>query len=356
MYINTSIFTTELTLVLIVCVIIYYLSILFWNNKAHRYFKKQSKGVQNISFTQTDIPTFGGLLLITNITICNIFQVTDSSSILLYSMILFALPMIIVSSIEDFYFNVSPYLRLLSIFISALLFLVFVDFTFPSIQIPYIDSLFENNWTRYIFYSLALTTLINGMNVIDGVNGLALSTSLAALISLALISFQIGDLLIYKVSVLISLFITVMILFNYPIGKIFLGDTGAYWLGWALGILLILFYGRNQYLPSWGAILICFYPCMEIIFSFFRKILIKNNPFYPDPNHIHLKLYFLLNKKIKNKFIANNLVMPLLSIFWLLPPMLALKNYNNLNLLVISIFICLFLYILIFLFLPKVKS
>jgi len=352
-----AIFSIELFFVILGSIFLHFFSILFWNKSLHNLFEKQKMGIQNIHVRDVAIPTFGGILLIATICIIIFIQSNNSVSILLYSMVVFSLPMIIFSVAEDFYFNIKPMVRFLSIIFSALLFLNFVAIEFPVIQIPHIENLINSNaFVKYIFFSFALTLIINGVNLIDGANGLAPLSSLSALVALSFISLHSNDALVFTVSILILLLLTVFIFFNYPMGIIFLGDTGAYWLGWSIGILIIVFYGRNPEISSWGAILIGFYPCMEVIFSFFRKILIGINPFYPDPNHIHLKLFFLLRRKFKNNFLANNLVLPILSPLWFLPPILALNFYNDITSIIICICACVFLYISIFIILSKVKA
>ena len=133
--------------------------------------------------------------------------------------------------------------------------------------------------------------------MIDGANGLS---GLSALISFFCI-FYIG--LIYDDSEIMnisSIFIFSLIgflLLNYPFGKIFLGDTGSYLIGFVIGALVIFIYGKYENLTTWTAVMIVIYPTIEVLFSYFRKILSGQSPFEADNKHLHLVIYRILNSE-----------------------------------------------------------
>ena len=116
------------------------------------------------------------------------------------------------------------------------------------------------------------------------------------------------------------------IVFNYPFGLIFLGDAGSYFLGFLSCYLVVDIFARYPELPSWSAVIILFYPTLEIIFSFFRKIIQKKSPLLPDNRHLHLKIYYLFSKNKKEKRLYNALVAPFLAVIWLSP--LALLSFS----------------------------
>jgi len=72
----------------------------------------------------------------------------------------------------------------------------------------------------------------------------------------------------------------------------------------------------------------------------------KKSPFQPDAHHLHLKIFFFFKKFFKNQpRRANNLVMPFLTFFWLLPPLLAALFYQNLIMTLLSLGILIIVYI-----------
>jgi UDP-GlcNAc:undecaprenyl-phosphate GlcNAc-1-phosphate transferase len=73
--------------------------------------------------------------------------------------------------------------------------------------------------------------------------------------------------LIFSVILLLIPFI----LMNYPYGRIFLADLGAYSLGLIVSMLTIILFGRYPEISPWGAVLILIYPATEVVFSLLRR-------------------------------------------------------------------------------------
>ena len=104
----------------------------------------------------------------------------------------------------------------------------------------------------------------------------------------------------------ICLVVLIFIKFNFPIAKIFLGDSGAYLLGTLISISTIMTNNLNPSISSFFFCIILFYVFFEVFFSFFRKIFfVGQNPLLPDRQHLHMLLYKLLLKKNKKKIVAN---------------------------------------------------
>ena len=134
--------------------------------------------------------------------------------------------------------------------------------------------------------------------MIDGVNGLSSFYFLTSFIFLDQVFQLTSSSYLYNFDYLIKLTILsliVFICFNYPLGKIFLGDHGNYFLALLLGVFTIHFYSINLQLNPWGAILLLFYPIIEAIFTIMRRIFIsKKNILHPDTDHLHSKLFAYL--------------------------------------------------------------
>jgi len=75
---------------------------------------------------------------------------------------------------------------------------------------------------------------------------------------------------------------------NYPAGLIFLGDGGAYVLGFLLAELALLLLGRNPRVAPMFPLLVCIYPVFETVFSIYRRRFIRRtSPGVPDGVHLH---------------------------------------------------------------------
>ena len=146
----------------------------------------------------------------------------------------------------------------------------------------------------YILGIVAVTAVTNDMNLIDGVNGLCGAVALSILSALLFLSYKTGDtvmlVLIFNTMLLLILFM----FFNFPFGKIFLGDLGAYSLGLILSMLSIILFWRHPEISPYTAVLILIYPLMEIVMTILRKILNGVSIFKPDTLHLHLKIFYFL--------------------------------------------------------------
>jgi UDP-N-acetylmuramyl pentapeptide phosphotransferase/UDP-N-acetylglucosamine-1-phosphate transferase len=74
---------------------------------------------------------------------------------------------------------------------------------------------------------------------------------------------------------------------NFPLGKIFLGDGGAYFLGFALGWMAVLLSSRNPQVSPWACFLVCGYPIIETLFSILRRVKRQAHFGHPDRLHLH---------------------------------------------------------------------
>jgi UDP-N-acetylmuramyl pentapeptide phosphotransferase/UDP-N-acetylglucosamine-1-phosphate transferase len=108
--------------------------------------------------------------------------------------------------------------------------------------------------------SSAICGVSNAYNILDGLNGLASIISIVSLIAVSLVAFQFGDSDIVFMSLMLVASIAGFLLWNYPTGKIFLGDAGAYLIGFCSGFLALLLVNRHLEISPWFAFLLNIYP------------------------------------------------------------------------------------------------
>ncbi len=336
----------EIISVLILLIILNFLIVNNWYKirqklKIKNYNKKQKVHLE-------DTPRLGGAVIFI-IYFSFIILNLSERKFLLYLFISF-LPLFLISIKEDLYQNTSISKRIFAMVLSCIIFFNLNKTNFPLIDMPLLYPLFSNNLFLFIFFTFSSLVLINGFNLIDGMNGILGFTAISQLISLCYISYFITDYEIFNYSILFILSIIIFLLFNFPLGKIFIGDTGAYFYGFIISILTIEFFGRYENILSWNAILLLFYPSFEMLFSFIRKIFFeKKKPFEADDLHFHSIIFKSgVSKKI-NPTVMNNLVLFILSPFWL-SPLLVIFFYNNLQLIIFSLILLTLLYICSYLF------
>lgn len=145
--------------------------------------------------------------------------------------------------------------------------------------------------------SLALTLLvvagfINAINIIDGFHGLASGTVIIMLIGIASLAMRVDDGLVFRLCLVTAVATLGFAVWNWPFGKIFLGDGGAYLLGlWVVELGLLLPH-RTLSLSPMAPVLVGVYPLLETLYSMYRRKFIRSHPInHPDALHLHTLIY-----------------------------------------------------------------
>jgi UDP-N-acetylmuramyl pentapeptide phosphotransferase/UDP-N-acetylglucosamine-1-phosphate transferase len=83
---------------------------------------------------------------------------------------------------------------------------------------------------------------------------------------------------------------------NFPKGKIFLGDGGAYLIGFVVALIGISLASSYPKISPWYILAILGYPVWEVFFSIYRKLKAKCSPMQPDAYHLHMLVYRHITK------------------------------------------------------------
>ncbi len=134
---------------------------------------------------------------------------------------------------------------------------------------------------------VAISGVTNAINILDGFNGLASGSAMVILIFLGLMAYQSHDVLLMQICLMLASSISGFMLLNYPFGKIFLGDAGAYFVGFLVAWLALLLPMRNEEISPWASLLVCAYPIVEVLYSMARRMKAKLKAGQPDNLHLH---------------------------------------------------------------------
>jgi UDP-N-acetylmuramyl pentapeptide phosphotransferase/UDP-N-acetylglucosamine-1-phosphate transferase len=267
------------------------------------------------------------------------------------------IPIIVIGIKEDLFHNAEPAIRLLALLFVGWLFRAQYTGPLPVLtDIPFIGELLLLHGGISFFYILSMVAIANGMNLIDGVNGLCGAVALSILSALLFLSYKTADITMLSLIFSVILLFIPFMLMNYPYGRIFLGDLGAYSLGLMVSMLTIILFGRHPEISPWGAVLILIYPATEVVFSLLRRMLKGVSIYHADTAHLHLKLYHFFRPQPHYKKIANALVTPILSGFWLFPLLAITWVYHKLLFIWIAIILFISLYILLYAIVPKIQK
>ena len=213
-------------------------------------------------------------------------------SLALWLLIASGMPTFAFGLTEDITNDVSPRRRLAFTVVSAGLAAWLLDAVVRRTDIPGIQSLVQMEPFAIALTLLVVTGLVNAVNIIDGFNGLASMCVLMMVLAFAYVGFRVGDPFIITVSLITAGAVLGFFVWNFPAGLIFLGDGGAYFLGFLLAELGVLLLSRNVQVSPMFPLLLCAYPIVETIFSMYRrKVLQGVATSAPDAIHLHTLIH-----------------------------------------------------------------
>ena len=261
-----------------------------------------------------------------------------------------SLPVFVVGLIEDLTARLSPRKRLLLTLCASIIACFVLETYMHSTGLAWIDNLLiENIWLSLAITVLLITGLTHAFNMIDGLNGLMLFNSITASLALLICSFLMQDtalilLLLLLLSATLGLFV-----FNFPLGKIFTGDGGAYLLGFLLAIVSLMLTQRNLQVSSWFPVLVMAYPISDLLFSMGRRLLQKQKLSQPDKYHLHSLVFRALSIHFNkhNKKYINNIASLIMWHFPIVTAVLGICLYDNTTMLVVCSCFSVFYYMLL---------
>ena len=198
-----------------------------------------------------------------------------------------ALPVFVAGLLEDITKDVGASKRLLAALISAAIAWWLVGGV-SRVGIVWADWLLSYWPVSLLFTMFAVGGCTHALNIVDGMNGLAgmIATLMAA--SLALVALQVGDIPISLIATSLACATLGFLVWNFPFGRVFLGDGGAYFLGFMLAELAVQLVVRNPGVSPFYALAVLFYPVFETMFSIWRRRFKRGTPVdQPDALHLH---------------------------------------------------------------------
>ena len=290
-------------------------------------------------------PLCGGIIIF----ICSILFFKDLSLLILFSLLVLSIGLL-----SDTNRISSPTKRIFFQFIICFGFVILNDLGVKDLRIEIFNHLLNFNFISLVFTTFCILILINGSNFLDGLNTLVIGYY--SLVCFFLISLSGNfDLSIDHNINLLFIFLLVLFLFNF-FGKIYLGDSGSYLIGFYISFFVIDFSLKNTFVSPY---LICFflwYPAFENLFSILRRFFSKNKIDAADQYHLHQMIYnYLINKKIINTKYTNTFVASLINIYNFIIFICFYKFYSNTKILILVTLTNILIYLIIY-FLMKTKN
>ena len=201
---------------------------------------------------------------------------------------------------EDFTKALSPRRRMVALAVSGALGVWLLGGAFTHTGWVALDTLLISNgllWLGAVGAVFAVTGISNSVNIIDGMNGLASMCATMMCVALAYIAWRVGDGLICGVALATVGATLGFFVWNYPRGLVFLGDGGAYLLGFIVAELGILLTTRHPQVSMLAPLLLVAYPVFETLFTMYRRRFIQMRSMtQPDGSHLHTLIYRRLKR------------------------------------------------------------
>lgn len=236
-------------------------------------------------------PRIGGIALAAGVAAGSLALEPEARRVAI-TLALCGLPALLGGLGEDFTRKVSSAARLCFTFIAAAIAFFVLDASVTELDLPGSQWLLAFAIPSLFFTMFAVGGLAHGINIVDGLNGLAGFTALLVLGAIAWVATQVGDQPIALIALVVAGSVAGFLVWNFPRGALFLGDGGSYFLGFLVAELAVLLVHRNSDVSPWFALTVLAYPVCETLFSAWRRrVLHGQGAMVADGLHLHTLIY-----------------------------------------------------------------
>lgn len=265
--------------------------LLCWLSKTLKIGHDSAQGVQKFHVNPTS--RLGGIAIFLGLTASGlVMSAVNEFHYYSFWFLIAALPVWLAGLTEDLTRRVGPTIRLVMATLSAAWLFGALGISVYRTDVWPIDLILSIPGAPLCVTLFVVAGFTHSINIVDGFHGLACGLAMIALSCLGVIAWKVEDTLLLQmcttsISVVLGFFVL-----NWPRGVIFLGDAGAYLIGfWVveLGILLAM---RNPQISPMAPVVAGLLPLIETLFSMYRRNIIRNHPVnQPDALHLHTLVY-----------------------------------------------------------------
>jgi UDP-GlcNAc:undecaprenyl-phosphate GlcNAc-1-phosphate transferase len=137
------------------------------------------------------------------------------------------------------------------------------------------------------FTIFGIIGVTNSYNIIDGLNGLASGCAVIFFSMAACIMYLNNDTILFQSSLIMAGCLFGFMVFNFPRGKIFLGDGGSYLVGFTVITMTLFAVTQHTEISPWAFLLMTIFPVFDTILAIVRRMKDKQSPFKADKSHLH---------------------------------------------------------------------
>ncbi|MBS4213127.1 glycosyltransferase family 4 protein [Neobacillus rhizophilus] len=244
---------------------------------------------------QKIMPRLGGLAIYISFLI-GIFVIQPNESFNLHlinpdghvhlALILGSLIIILTGAIDDVK-EISPKVKLLGQILASLVIIIYGNIKVEFINLPFGGGQLDFGIFSIPFTMVWIVGITNAINLIDGLDGLAGGVSSIALFSIAGIAFITGNPYVTIVALIAAVSTLGFLVYNFHPAKIFMGDTGALFLGFLISVLSLLGLKSVTVMSLVIPVIILGVPVSDTFFAIIRRLVNKQPLSAPDKSHLH---------------------------------------------------------------------
>lgn len=236
------------------------------------------------------MPRLGGLAIYAAFMIGIILLkvVTDFQSPYLYA-ILIAASIIVLTGVIDDMREISAKAKLLGQIVAACIVVFGGGIHIEMIKLPFGGEL-TFGWVGIPLTIIWIVGITNAINLIDGLDGLAAGVSTIALITLAATAMILGNGIVIAMAAILAAATIGFLFFNFHPAKIFMGDTGALFLGFMISVIALLGFKNVTVIAFVIPVIMLGVPISDTFFAIVRRFRMKQKWSDPDKSHLHHRL------------------------------------------------------------------
>lgn len=191
--------------------------------------------------------------------------------------------------LADDFFSLSPLPRLfLQLAIASATWWGGVQIALPSL--PFVPDSWQGA-ASWLVTTIWLAGMANAVNWIDGMDGLAAGVTSLGAVTLAIVAYADGQTTVAAIAAALAGATLGFLRYNFNPASIFMGDGGAYFLGFTSGAIAVLTCGQA---PALSSLLLPFLilavPIGDMIYVIVARMSAGRSPFYADSRHLHHRL------------------------------------------------------------------
>lgn len=210
----------------------------------------------------------------------------DEGFISISAAILIGATIIVITGVLDDMLEITAKAKLLGQLIAAAIVVVAGGLEISFINLPFGGEL------SFGYFSIPLTILwivgiTNAINLIDGLDGLAAGVSSIALLTLAVMAFIMGDVFVMSLAAILAASAIGFLFYNFHPAKIFMGDTGALFLGFMISVLALMGFKNVTVVALIIPIIMLGVPISDTFFAIVRRVREKKSISEADKSHLH---------------------------------------------------------------------